>query len=118
MRPQTQLNPYRTPASGAAVVDPRKFRFGIVPATLCGFVAFLAAAYAALVIPNILRDARNGYDAVYLTYASLGPLLLFGVSASCLLAAAQWIGGRWKLALAAHGITCVCCLLLFVLFIG
>jgi hypothetical protein len=118
MQPQTHRNPYRATASVPAVVDPPKFRYGVVPAALCGFVAFLAAAYAALVIPNMLRDARNGYDAVYLTYFSLGPLLLFGVAGTCLLAAAQWLGGRWKLALAAHAVTGVCCVLLFVLFSG
>ena len=52
---------------------PEEFRLGLIPATLLFFVAFVTASYGAMIVPNILRDASNGYDARYLTIFSFSP---------------------------------------------
>lgn len=80
------------------------FRWGLVPATVLFFVAAIAVLYGAMVVPNVLRDARNGYDARYLLVSSFFPGLLFGFGLSCVLAGRQFMQSKWKNGLKTAGI--------------
>ncbi|WP_144059574.1 hypothetical protein [Rhodopirellula sallentina] len=102
MSDRYKINPY-TPsyvraAKRCPIVDasPTSFRFGLIPATLLAFAAFVTFAYASLVVPNVIRDARIGYDAQYLVWASVLPGALIGFALVCMNAAKEFLGGRWK----------------------
>jgi hypothetical protein len=76
--------------------DSRRFRLGLIPATILFFVAFVTAAYGAMIIPNILRDASNGFDARYLTIFAFFPASLFGVAICCIVAGRAMVLGKWR----------------------
>jgi hypothetical protein len=105
------MNPYKPPDSNrnesrCVGIEPRLFRIGLIPATVLFFIGGVAALYAALVVPNVLRDARNGYDARYLMMASILPGCLGGFALTCVIAGRDFVLGRWKSGAKALGVVC------------
>jgi hypothetical protein len=49
-----------------------------------------------MVMPNVVRDARNGYDLRYLIMASIFSGLLFALGFCCVFAGRQLTLGEWK----------------------
>lgn len=76
--------------------DSQKFRLALIPATIVFFIVFVTASYGAMIVPNIMRDASNGYDARYLTIFSFFPASLFGVAICCIAARRAMILGNWR----------------------
>lgn len=112
MEDRYTINPYK-PTAGryrefdrSDVAATPTFRIGLIPATVLLFVAIIATLYGAMVVPNVVRDARNGYDARYLMAASLFPGLLFGLAFSCVVAGRQLMVGRWKRGVKALAVIC------------
>ncbi len=88
--------PYLPPSNGEPAIGARRFRFGLIPATLLFFLAFLMTAYGAMIVPNILRDASNGYDVRYLVNASTFPASLFGIAVCCVIAGWHLVLGKFR----------------------
>ena len=78
----------------AVAPNATRFRYGLIPATILFFVAFLASCYASMVLPNVFRDALNGYDVRYLMIASLFPASLIGLSICCIAVGRSLVLGR------------------------
>ena len=97
--------------------DSQRFRLGLVPATMLFFVASVTASYGAMIVPNILRDASNGYDARYLTIFSFFPASLFGFAICCIVAGRAMVFGKWRNATVAMipGIACIMLVGLYVI---
>ena len=91
----------------------------MIPATILFFLAFLTASYAAMVVPNILRDASNGYDARYLTIFSIFPASLFGIAICCIVAGRFMVLGKWRNATVAivPGIACTMLVVLYIMML-
>lgn len=80
----------------ATIVAPSetRFRFGLIPATVLFFIAVLASCYAAMVIPNVFRDALNGYDILYIITSSAFPASLIGLSICCIVVGRSLVLGK------------------------
>lgn len=89
-------DPYSPPSDVNKTVGSQRFRFGLIPATLLFFAAFLTAAYGAMIVPNILRDASKGYDVRSLVNASSFPASLFGIAACCVFAGRYIVIGKLR----------------------
>ncbi|XZE45818.1 hypothetical protein SH467x_001075 [Pirellulaceae bacterium SH467] len=89
-------DPYSQPTNASRTVGSQRFRIGVIPATLLFFVAFVTAAYGAMIVPNILRDASDGYDVRYLISFSMAPASLFGISACCVCAGRYFMIGNLR----------------------
>ncbi|MCA9108007.1 MAG: hypothetical protein KDA83_21545 [Planctomycetales bacterium] len=92
-------------------LDTKRFRLAWIPATILFFAAFLTASYGAMIVPNILRDASNGYDGRYLMMAFSFPASLFGFAICCLFAGRSLVLGRWRNA-AVAAIPAVACVMI------
>jgi len=111
VEPRYAINPYKPPGSNrnegrCDEIGPRSFRIGLIPATILFFIGGVAALYAALVVPNVLRDVRNGYDARYLMMASIFPGCLGGFALTCVIAGRDFVLGRWKSGARTLGVAC------------
>ena len=89
-------DPYTPPPSANETLDSNRFRFRLIPATLLFVAALLTATYGAMIVPNILRDASNGYDVRYLASLSTFPASLFGIAACCIFAGRYIVMGKWR----------------------
>lgn len=105
-------SPYLPPTNGESPIGAGRLRLGLIPATLLFFFAFLMAAYGAMIVPNILRDASNGYDARYLINASTFPASLFGIAVCCVIAGWYLVLGKLRHALMLTLPALVCVLVL------
>ena len=106
-------NPYSAPSNEVSTVGSSRFRFGLIPATLLFFIAFLTATYGAMVVPNILRDASNGYDLRYLLSMSTFPASLFGIASCCIFAGRYIVIGKIRNAFLVTFPALVCVLVLW-----
>lgn len=105
------INPYKPPGNnrndGRGAEDRMgSFRIGLIPATVLFFIAGVAVLYAAMVVPNVLRDMRNGYDARYLLMASILPGCLGGIALTCVIAGRSFVLGSWKSGVRTLGLAC------------
>ncbi len=106
-------DPYTPPSDVNRTLGSPRFRFGLIPATLLFFVAFLTAAYGAIIVPNILRDASKGFDVRSLGNASSFPASLFGIAACCVFAARYIVIGKSRSAFLVTLPAFICVLVLW-----
>ena len=78
-----------------------RFRVELVPATMLFMASVVSALIGAMIVPNIRRDALNGYDVRYLATASMLPGSLFGFAIFCSVAAYLLAKGNLQAAVAA-----------------